>query len=249
MKTFAKKIEQFINGELKGEALSNFQSELEKNPELKTEYELRVEIDNAIKEKDILDLKNQLSDIHKKHQKGQTKIIWLQKRTFYKIAAAIIVFAIVGSTIILNQLMQSDSPEMLYKQNYESYDGFTNRAADGEFDKIWIDAFMKYENKDFKGALIGFEKILSTNKMNITVNFYSGISNMELETFNKAVNHFGVIINHNDNLFIEQSNWYLGLCYLRLNKKAEAISIFKKISNSKSTYKEKAINILSKVKV
>ncbi len=249
MKKTTKTIEQFINGELSGKELIDFETRLKSDPKFRAEYELQIEVDDAISQKDIMELRNQLSVILNKQNKPQTKVSRITKGTFYRIAAAITVLAVVGSTLIYTQLNQSYSPEDIFTQNYEPYNGFIDRSASGDdqFDEIMVNAFINYENKDYKAALVGFKAILKTDEVNIPVNFYSGISNLELENFNEASKFFKLIIEHFDNYFVEQSNWYLGLCYLKMNKNENAIRKFKEISESDSYYKEKAIDILKKI--
>ena len=55
------------------------------------------------------------------------------------------------------------------------------------------------------------------------------------------------IIEDNDNLFVDQAEWYLGLCYLKLNDTEKAIIQFSKISQSNSTYKIRSEEIIKNI--
>ena len=102
------------------------------------------------------------------------------------------------------------------------------------------EAFAYYKIKDYNNALSYFNSL----ENQITARFYSGICYIELENYDKAIESFEFVIEDNDNLFIEQADWYLGLIYLMDNQKSEAIMQFEKISASDSYYVKQANDIL-----
>ncbi|KPK82770.1 MAG: hypothetical protein AMS27_13995, partial [Bacteroides sp. SM23_62_1] len=100
----------------------------------------------------------------------------------------------------------------------------------------------------YREAIVLFEKLLETDPGNMATTLYSGISYMEVDEYNKADRSFSKIIAHNDNLFIEQAEWYLGFCYLMTNESDKARKHFEKIANSNSSYRDKASGIVKKIK-
>jgi hypothetical protein len=46
---------------------------------------------------------------------------------------------------------------------------------------------------------------------------------------------------------VERAEWYAALCYLKLNETENAVDLFRKISLSSSSYKDKAHEILKSV--
>ncbi|GAI76164.1 unnamed protein product, partial [marine sediment metagenome] len=62
---FTKLIESYLDDELEGEELKWFRDEINSNPELSGELKLHQEIEHALNEKDIIDLREQLEGIHK----------------------------------------------------------------------------------------------------------------------------------------------------------------------------------------
>jgi tetratricopeptide (TPR) repeat protein len=83
---------------------------------------------------------------------------------------------------------------------------------------------------------------------NLLGKLYSGISYMELNDFEKAMGYFNFIIQHKDNLFIDQSEWYLSLCYLKTNRMEEASRLLDKIANERGVFKTKAQMLLNELK-
>ena len=106
-----------------------------------------------------------------------------------------------------------------------------------------IQAFQLYENKEYNSALDLFSEVLKTDQENIPVQFYSGISNIELGQYQSALIPFNFIIKHKQNLYVERAEWYTALCFLKLNNE-EATELFRKISLSNSSYKDRAHAIL-----
>ena len=83
--------------------------------------------------------------------------------------------------------------------------------------------------------------------MNLTSNFYSGISNIQIQEYLKANKNFIRVLEHKNNLFVEQSEWYLGICYLMTNERNKAKVTFDSIAKGKSFYRTKAKEILNKL--
>ena len=71
---------------------------------------------------------------------------------------------------------------------------------------------------------------------------------MEIEEYNNAGISFNKVISQNDNLYIEQAEWYLGMVYLFTNEKEKARIQFRKIKNGEGYYRDEAAKILRKLK-
>ena len=92
----------------------------------------------------------------------------------------------------------------------------------------------------YKEALALFSKA----DHNMTVKFYSGISYLEVNELEDAEASFQAVIDNKDNLFIEQAEWYLALCYLKMNMNKDAKILFTEIANSDGFFNNKAQEIL-----
>jgi len=93
-----------------------------------------------------------------------------------------------------------------------------------------------YELQDYSTALEMFNK----TPENIMGRLYSGLSHIELGEFSKAIIDFKFVIKQNDNLFIDQAEWYLALCYLKTNQTKEAVNYLEKIAGDRGFFKTKA---------
>jgi thioredoxin-like negative regulator of GroEL len=56
------------------------------------------------------------------------------------------------------------------------------------------------------------------------------------------------VIDDNDNLFLEDAEWYLALCYLKTQEPEKAADVLDQIKRSESIYKKDAARIMRKMK-
>ena len=243
-KNYHELLEKYIDGELQGEELKLFEKEIDTNPEFNKEFNLHKEIDAALKEKGIIELRENIDSIHNSWYDNQFDDESCIKKIFRKkwqIAAAIVVLIIITAGLLYSLWNVSYSNDKIYSMFYKPNDVvMIIRSGNDYYDEILIQGLQKYEQKDYEGAISLFKK----DNNNITARFYSGISYIEIKNFHEAINSFKYIIDNKDNLFIEQSEWYLGLCCLKTNETGKAKIQFKKIALSNSFYKSKAMDVL-----
>jgi tetratricopeptide (TPR) repeat protein len=80
-----------------------------------------------------------------------------------------------------------------------------------------------------------------------SVNFYSGVVYQELGEYSSAINSFTEVVRHGDNLLVEQSEWYIGLCYLRTDEREKALAQFRTIVSRKGFYGEQSRKLLKQL--
>lgn len=254
MKTLEKDLFELIDdklsGELSGEELEAFNSDLANDPELQAEFELHKEVDEAIQESEIIELRKKLDLVHdltqNKKQPGLLRTILRHKLS--RIAAASFVVLLIITSLSLYFLRPDGnmSNDSLFKIYYQPDAALLIRGTNSQ-NATLIQAFQMYENKKYDNALSLFSQVLATDSENIPVQFYSGISNIELGKYQEALHPFNFILDHKQNLYVERAEWYAALCYLKLNETENAVDLFRKISLSNSSYKDKAHEILKSV--
>ena len=241
------RIEDFLDGDLNQEQLKEFEQNLLDDSDLQMELDLHQEIDEAIMETDIMDLRSKLEAIETPtNPSKKRKLKFLTK---WNIAAASLALLIgLGSLMYIFNDKSSYSNDQIFSNYYKPYNVVVNtRSADATVDNILMSAVNSYESKDYRTALTLFKQILDKDSTNITSNFYSGISNIEINEYSKANKNFTRVIKHKNNLFIEQSEWYLGFCYLMTNEKDKALKQFHVIAQGNSFYKTKALEIINRL--
>ena len=104
-----------------------------------------------------------------------------------------------------------------------------------------------YQQGDFAKAVGYLEEVIEKMPDMVATNFYAGISYFELERFSEADESLKKVISQNDNLFIDQAEWYLGLCYIALNETDRARRQFARIASSNSEKAKQAKKLLRKL--
>jgi tetratricopeptide (TPR) repeat protein len=241
------RIEDFLDGDLTENQLKEFEKDLLNDSDLQMELDLQREVNEAILEEDVMDLRNKLEAIETPPspiQKQKMKFL-----TKWNLAAASLALLIgLGSLLYIVGESSSYSKNKIYSNYYKPYNVVLNtRSSDVMIDDLLVTALKSYEIKDYRTALTLLEKILAKDSTNITGNFYSGISNIEINEYSKANHNFTEVLKHKNNLFIEQSEWYLGFCYLMTNEKEKALKQFHTIAQGNSFYKTKALEIINRL--
>ena len=240
-------ISKYLEGELDAITAARFEEELEKDQVLRQELELYKEVDEALADTEIMEFRMQL---HEMHKELSPEIYSTSKPRYKRIA----VFAAAASLALILSLsaiglFRSDTNQNLLEKFYQPYAvTSTTRSGGPDSERELRYALEKYQNQEYKVAVLLFEKVLETNPRQMGTQLYAGISYFEIEEYKKAGKSFTKIIEHNDNLYIEQAQWYLGFCYLKTEEKDKAINQFTEIANSDSYYNEKAKTILKKLR-
>jgi tetratricopeptide (TPR) repeat protein len=197
---------------------------------------------NAIKDENKLALRETLMDVHKRKAHQTTHRIGVfTPRRVQAIAASIVVFLMVGASFLFN--VDKPTNQELFNQYYTTESSIlTVRAGVTDFSPV--NEGMKYfEQKEYQKALDAFK----LEPDNMIVKLYSGFSYMELNKFDDAIKEFEDIVVQHDNLFIDQAEWNLALCYLATNESDKARKILTNITNSNTIYNIRAQNLLEEM--
>lgn len=234
------KIEKFVKGGLEEGELWEFKTSLETNAVLAKELNAYQVIQDSIGNTKKHQLMDTLGEIHATHnEQTNRKGLFMRSPRIYAAAASIIILIAAGISLLW---MQSDqSATVLFDQYFVAESAsFNVRSASSSIEQPVLQGMQYYELHDYDAALEMFNKAPN----NLMGKLYGGLSLMELGDFDKASTKFEYIIEHNDNLFIDQAQWYLGLCYLRTDKQKQAVEAFTKIAEQSGVYKTKAQKIL-----
>lgn len=236
------RLEDFLDGNLSNEELQILVKELETNKELSSEMLLRLEVNQLVKDKGFLELQSKLH--LQMNSNGNSNTMLTLGREFLKtwhLAAAsfALVLVVGGLWYILSNKPQS-TEQLVNKYYKPAHPILQIRSVEASKENAMDQAFKFYRENDFNNALTYFK----TLENQITARFYSGVCLIELQQYSQAIESFVFVINDNDNLFVEQSEWYLGLIYLMDNQKDLAVKQFEKISSENSFYSAQAVEIL-----
>lgn len=239
-------IDSYIGNELDAAGVKKFEKELSINQDLAMEYHLERDLEKILSQQDLLDFRAKCmvaqSELNLSSKKF-VKVVQFTRRYWYAAASLLLIALVAGSLVLLNP--GGYSPEKLFKMYYKSGETIgVSRSGNGNM----VEALLLFGKNDYQAADVLFDKILSNDSKNFAVMYYSGISNIEMKNYPKAIQMFETIIADKNNLYIENADWYLGLSYLASGNIEKATGIFNTIAETPGHYYAKdAKSILEKI--
>lgn len=242
-------IEDFIDGELDDALLEEFNAELKENTDLMAELALRENINEAIAETDVQALRAGLVEAREKSEKKEVRSIVLPKieigsTRFWRNSVAMII-VLVGLAGVLNNSMRSI--DQTYNKHFEMPVWASERSLESSLDNIQI-AQQFYQNADYQATISALNKIGDLEEGAFVAQFYKGLSNQNLQNYSDAIKEYQKVIDHANNMYIEEAEWYKALCYIKLNRSKEATRELIAVIDRKGHYEREAKAVLRRLK-
>src|SRR4030042_4769284 len=182
-------IERYLDGEMNSPELIWFEKELDSNEWLQKEVKLRKKVNQAILDENSMKFRDELEDAYADYMNNGDSSSD-RKRKFI-VTGSVLVSVMAGVILILYLTGKQYTNQQLFDKYYEPYESnITFRSADNELNPDLVLAMQFYENKNYNEALKLFESILLTEPGRVGLNFYSGISQMEIKEYDIAGKSF-----------------------------------------------------------
>jgi hypothetical protein len=242
-------LDSYLGEDLDDPTRSIFEDELMINPGLTADLAFHKEVDKAINESDIMALRASLQNISQEQRDQDDEKLGIvspkRKSLFWYAAASVIVLMVVFTSLMRSKTY---SNLQLYASYYQPYKGgeSVSRSAEGTSNSLNI-ALREINQGEYQEALISLNQASTTDRDAVSINFYKGVSYQELGEYTHAISSFTEVVKHGDNLLVEQSEWYIGLCYLRNDERQKALSQFKSIASRKGFYGKQSSKLLKQL--
>jgi len=241
-------IEDFIDGVLEGELLDEFELELHDNSDLMAEVELRKQVNDAILEKDIFELRNKLSAAKESAEDNKVKMLIPETREgqikFWRRSVAIIVVLIGLAGVLTNGLV---SVSRTYDNYFESPSWSAERSVSSDI-TLLQQANIAYLNADYTKVVQILNQLPTSNYENPVSDFYLAASLQQLNKYEDAITAYSGVIKQGDNLFIEEAQWYRSLCYLKLGDEKKAKVELLAVIERKGHFEDQAKAVMRRLK-
>ena len=237
-------IEKYLMNDMSVGEQKEFERLLSTDADLKKEFLFRKEINEAILEDDIMNLRNNLEEITEEDNKHNLYLFIQNRRKLLTIAATIIILISVSVTLLFPF---RKSPEQLFLSYYKTYPAFANIRSSENNNESEINlekAFSFYENNDYIQASDYFVKVLNKDSNNAMAQFYLSVCELENKNLIDSEEYLINLILKKDHIFWEQAHWYLAMVYLKQSKTENAKSIFEDIIEENVVYETKAKRII-----
>jgi tetratricopeptide (TPR) repeat protein len=241
-----KKIEKYIQGDMKEPEVKEFENTLENDEKLFREYQLRKEIEDALGEDDVMELRGQMQDIMV--EESPAPVIRFKRKAIVAAVVGALILGLGSMGYYYYQSTHGVTTDKIFQEYYEPYEAtITFRSGvENEVNSLLTNAFEKYKEQQYRDALQLFQKVLN-NKGDVAASLYSGISYMEIEKYKRANQSFDDVIEDKDNLFIYQAKWYMAMCHIKLQNKDKALAILDELKQGSDYYKGKAEEVINKL--
>ncbi len=239
-------IEDFLAGSA-GKAESEWlKGEMKNDPKLAREVHLRQRTDEILADREIIELRAKLGVIAmKKRTPGAIHRTALKTASY---AAAILLVAVISTALYLT-VRPTASSDDLYSANYVRYETpGAARSAVSSGNTLMENAIASYSAREYDKAIGFLEQLIVSEQDNMESVFMHGMANMEVSNYPLASGSFTKVIEHNDNLYLEDAAWYLGLCYMMTDNNDKAVRQFEAIAASKSRYGKQAARLVRKLR-
>ena len=144
---------------------------------------------------------------------------------------------------------KSLSTDEVISRYYTPYEGITGmRSGKTVVNTDYITALDYYNIRDYRNAAHYFSKVVSNDPRYIESTMFYGVSNYEIKNFPEAEQSFRKVIGNNENLYLDDAQWYLALCYIQTGELVSALNQLELIKKSESIYSSDAKKILRKIK-
>ncbi len=249
-------IEKYLDGTLSDEEKKEFTEYLEKDSEFKELLQLHAEANRAIGDDAFFILKEKLnrayqlyeteshslSEIENKLHKGFNKL----NRRILSLAATFLL--ITASVLAWYLFYNSDTRgDKLFADYYTLYDPDIIYRSFEKSNDTWQDALLLYKEHKWQLADSLFSIILNSDSTDTAALFYSGITDIELNQLERAIDKLQKIINIGDSGYVIHARWYLALLYCKQNETDNARKMLQPLVSENNYYSKKVRSLLSRL--
>ncbi len=241
--------QHYVNKKLRPYDRINFEYQIKKSEHLLKIVSLQRNVNSSLKDLNFEETLSEIYDEYKSQEKSGIFVAHSRNINFnhWLVAASISVLIMLGSGA--TYLFQSGDvlENKLYASYYTPFDYTDNYVLNSNSFNI---AKQKYMDGEYMNALELLKGLSSSLSIEVERDFFIGLSLMEVEKYEKAVDCFEqLILSKNGFEYVPQIRWYMGLCYLKTRNKEKAIETFSTIVNNNEYNYKKAKKILKKLSV
>lgn len=106
--------------------------------------------------------------------------------------------------------------------------------------KIIQNAMWLFSTKKIANCIEELTLLYNFNNKDANAQFYLGLANYQLGKYNFAINFFNKNLDNENNIFHQESEFYLALCYLNGSEKEKGILLLNSIIENKGFYCQRA---------
>lgn len=235
-------IDKFLDGTLSIAEKALFENRLRDDPKFKNRLQLIQEVASA-QSLETEEFKKSLKDISKKYENSNSQF---DLKKIWPLILGILLLSFLAFYFLKPKPIK-ETTKHLYAAYFSTYPNVITTRNNESSNALEI-PLAQYDNGNFIDANTLFEKLRSEN-FSDTLYFYYGVSLMQTDQEQKAINLFKEITKDKNSAFNAQANWYQALAHVKANEIDAAKDVLERLlkNNSSSTYSTKAKKLLTKL--
>ena len=219
-------VENYLLDRMSKEERSSFESRLKAEPNLKLQFEdtkaILLGMDQAI-------MKEKIDSLHTAYESGSdthqsdadSKVVSLLRKPWL-VAASVILLALVGTTYFL---FQGNDNQRLYAKHFQADPGLpTTMSTTNNYD--FYSAMVDYKRGEYDRALAKWNKLLDKAPENDTLNYFIGVAELANSNEAASITPLTIVTNNKESIFLNEAYHFLGLSFLKQDRKGEAMKRF-----------------------
>lgn len=233
------KIEQYLEGKLRGAELRDFKHRMKVDDDFYEEVEAVRHLFKVIDMAGDPDLQEKLEEMERRkfqrEERNKFKVNF-QRKSWYLVYTAVAMFLVIASACVVSFLMGPTS-QSLFKDNFEIYPLAVSYAT-----PEWKQFALTYEARNYGAALEELKLIEGSEDIpEHVVSFYTGIMYLAQNDAHSrvAIGNFDQVM-QSRNVFYDEAQWYKGLAYLEAGETEKAKLVFQNIAADVNAYRHAA---------
>lgn len=236
-------IERYLGGEMGSAEELWFRKEIDGNEDLRKEIDLREKTEKFLKNQPVIDLRRKLASIDNARVRKISSSVKPAGKFILRYAAVIFLLVISGTITLFNSY-HKDSDQII-ERYYRPYEATSaSRAGLSETSEDYDKAIEFYNSHDYRSAAVYLERVVRNDPGNMHSALLNGVARFENGDYEEAKSSLRLVINDNNNLYIDHARWYLALCHVKTNDYTSAIELLVASRDSGSIYRKKAGHVL-----
>lgn len=238
-------IEAYLDGSLEKDQAEAIKARAEIDVEFAGLIRLHKEINESIRDNELDNLRRTLKRISAKKDISK-RILLFPLRRILQIASIFLIIVFIGITFT-KLILPGYSRSTIFEKFYEKYEPDVITRSGYPIKNSLENAQFQYQTGNYEECTQVLKEILRYEGQNYMALFYLGLSQIELQHPEEAINIFLKIPSNWKNPYVIHRNWYLSLCLIKTGHKEQAVTLLNSLSVDQGFYSQRAKKILDTI--
>jgi TolA-binding protein len=171
------------------------------------------------------------------------------RRTLFVRFGSLSAAAVLSAFFVIRTLFPAYNPDKIFNKFYKPFDAVSpvTRSMNNNEADLYSLAIGSYKTGDYDRAAREFSETILKDPSVVSPRFLMGLTQLALKNYDQTITLLTGVVSDSGE-YAKEARWYLGLTYLKTGDKLRAAECFKYLAQSEGFYRERAENILRRLK-